>query len=79
MTMLGNVKSRLDRLGELKVRTSQIMPRQDRPRTGQTMLDLFMSGKIMSDPVRSGKVRVRSGPVWSSEHKVWVRSGHVMS
>jgi len=74
---IGNVRSRLGRLGQLKVRTSQIMSRQDRLRTGQAMLYLFISDKIMSDPVRTGKVRVRSGRVWSSENRVTVRSGQV--
>jgi len=37
----GNVRSRLGRLGQFKVRTNQITSRQDRPRTGQVMLDLF--------------------------------------
>jgi len=73
----GNVRSKLGRLGQLNDRTSQIMSRQDRPRTDQVMLDLFMSGKVISDPVRSGQVSVRSGWVWSSEDRVRIRSGQI--
>jgi len=39
-----NVRSRLGRLGQFKVRTSQIISRQDRPRRDHVMLDPFMSG-----------------------------------
>jgi len=60
----GNVRSRLRKLGQLKVRTRQIMSRQDRPRTGQAMLYHFMTGKVMSSPVvRKGEGQVRTGLV----------------
>jgi len=55
----GNVRSRVRRLGQLNVRTSQIISRQDRPRTGQAMLDLFMSGPV----VRKDEGQVRTGLV----------------
>jgi len=53
------------------------MSRQDRLRTGQAMLDIFMLGKVMSGPVKSIKMRVRSAWVWSSEDRVRERSGQV--
>jgi len=60
----GNVRSRLGRLGRLKVRISQIMSRQNRPKGDQVILDLFISGKVTSSSGRSEKVRICLELVW---------------